>query len=173
MAAWWQATVSLWLPEALSSILWTLKTSQLSISAASPLKTLAKFERGRELQGSRLTIFLVARGRGFFEKHFPSWEQDRNAFLLAWFGAASWSEKVLLGPGWALAHAMLPPFFQGYRGDVGKPVLLWCDREYTSVDIHVTNVLREHLILIQFLIKVLGREELVMKAWKWYLLLRT
>lgn len=66
---------------------------------------------------------------------------------------------------------MLPPFFQGYRRDVGKPVLLWCDREYTSVDIHVTNVLREQLVLIQFLIKVLGREELVMKAWKWCLLL--
>lgn len=35
----------------------------------------------------------------------------------------------------------------------------------------MTNVLREQVILIQFLIKVLGREELVMKAGKWCLLL--
>lgn len=93
--------------------------------------------------------------------------------LLAQFGAASWSGKVLLGPGWALAHAMLPPFFQGYKRGVGEPVVLWCDRESTSVDTHVTNVLREQVILIQFLIKVLGREELVMKAGKWCLLLWT
>lgn len=54
----------------------------------------------------------------------PKLRAGQEYLLLAQFGAASWSGKVLLGPGWALAHAMLSPFFQGYRRDAGKAVLL-------------------------------------------------
>lgn len=93
----------------------------------------------------------------------PKLRAGQEYLLLAQFWAA----------GWSLADATLPPFFQGYRRDAGKAVLLWCDREYTSVDTRVINVPREQLVLIQFLIEVLSREELVMKAWKWCLLLWT
>lgn len=85
------------------------------------MKPLAKFERGGSCKET-VSLYLVA-GEGVDPKQCPSWGQGRDSSSLAQFGAAKLSVKVLLGPGWDFAHAMLPPSFHGYGEDVGKPVM--------------------------------------------------